>query len=292
MKNSVFSMLMICFFSIGVFSQTNLNEYKYVVVSKKYDFLKEADMYQLNSLSKFLFNKYGFEALMEGEEYPDDLIKNRCLALDANILKGAGMFKTKLNIELTDCNDKVVYVSTLGESREKDYKKAYTEAVRKAFKSIEALDYKYEPKENYSAVLTKNVNIDESADEIKKLKEELESLKQANKEEVKNVDEETVKEAKSPIAKVESKPIKHSKPIIKPKTKESFSNILYAQELENGFQLVDSSPKVVYRLIKTGVNDVFLVEGKTAIIYKTEGKWVLESLKNGNLGQEILNVRF
>ena len=119
MKTSFISILMICFFISSISSQTNLNEYKYIIVSKKYDFLKEADQYQLNSLSKFLFNKYGFTALMEGEVYPEDLIRNRCLALKADALKNTGMFKTKLNIELTDCNDRVVYVSDVGESREK-----------------------------------------------------------------------------------------------------------------------------------------------------------------------------
>ena len=138
MKTSFLSIVFVCFFITSMFSQTNLNEYKYVIVSKKYDFLKRADQYQLNSLSKFLFNKYGFEALMEGEPYPADLIKNRCLALKADVLKGSGMFKTKLTIQLTDCNDRLVYTSGMGESREKEFKKAYTAAIRQAFKSFEA----------------------------------------------------------------------------------------------------------------------------------------------------------
>ena len=46
-------------FISGAFSQTNLNNYKYVIVPKKYDFLKEEDQFRLNGLTKFLFEKYG-----------------------------------------------------------------------------------------------------------------------------------------------------------------------------------------------------------------------------------------
>ena len=250
-----------------MFSQANLNDYKYVIVSKKYDFLKEADQYQLNSLSKFLFNKYGFQALMEGENYPQDLIQNRCLALKSDLIKDSGMFKTKLKIELTDCYDQVVYTSPIGESREKEYKTAYTEATRNTFKHLELLNYKYEPKENTVAVsvpvsTTKN----EVTEEIQKLKEEIQTLKQEKK----------AKEEKS-IQQVENV---------------GLSNILYAQVTENGFQLVDNTPKVVCRISETGVDNVYLVENKSAIIYKQGNEWIYETLINGTIKQKKLTIKF
>ena len=69
MQTKFIQILITCLIVTSVFSQVNLNDYKYVIVPKKYDFLKEADQYQINSLSKFLFNKYGFQTLMEGEKY-------------------------------------------------------------------------------------------------------------------------------------------------------------------------------------------------------------------------------
>lgn len=289
MKTSLFSILMLCLVVTSVFSQSNLNEYKYVIVSKKYDFLKEADQYQINSLSKFLLNKYGFEALMEGEIYPEDLIRNRCLALKADALKESGMFKTKLKIELTDCNDRVVYTSALGESREKEFKKAYTEAIRDAFKPFEALNYKYEPKENDTVIVTQEAEVkNEVAEEIQKLKEEIQTLKEEKKSEVVEVEE--VK-TEIPIIKPVPKPVKKVKPVNN-QVKEVPSSILYAQGIENGFQLVDSSPKVVYKIIKTGVDNVFLVEKETAIIYKKGNNWIFESSDNGNLIKKELNIKF
>lgn len=287
MKTSFFSILMICFFTTSVFSQTNLNAYKYIIVSKKYDFLKEADQYQVNSLSKFLFNKYGFEALMEGETYPEDLIKNRCSALKADALKEPGMFKTKLAIELKDCNDQVVYTSDLGESREKEFKKSYTEAIRNAFKSIEALNYKYEPRENDATILASTTEVkNEVAEEIQKLKEEIQTLKQEKKVEVAKVTNPQIET--STVKSSVTKPVEQVK-TTKAEVKERASNVLYAQKIENGFQLVDSSPKVVYEIIKTGLNNVFLVENQTAIIYKEGDNWILE---NSNLVKIKLNIKF
>lgn len=287
MKTSFLSLVFVCFFITSMFSQTNLNEYKYVIVSKKYDFLKRADQYQLNSLSKFLFNKYGFEALMEGEPYPADLIKNRCLALKADVLKGSGMFKTKLTIQLTDCNDRLVYTSGMGESREKEFKKAYTAAIRQAFKSFEAMNYTYEPKES-EEVVSNSTSIsgnNEVTDEIKKLKQEIEILKNDKKAEIAEVKKPVVTITEKPTQKVE---VVKAEKVIKEKLIEGTSNVLYAQEIDGGFQLVDSSPKVIYKIFKTGLSNVYLVENQSAIIYKEGDNWVIESYGS----KQELNVKF
>ncbi len=271
MKTKFFSVLITCFIVVSVFSQSNLNDYKYVIVPNKFDFLKEQDQYQLNSLTKFLFNKYGFEAIMEGDVYPVDLGGNRCLALRSDVLKESGMFKTKLTVELKDCNDQVVYTSVVGESREKEYKKSYVEALRQAFKSIENLNYSYVPNKNSATISTVKKEATHAV-EIEKLKKEIKTLKEAEK------------------VVVETKPI--AEKVIKKSVEEASSNVLYAQAIENGFQLVDSSPKVVYKIKSTGVNNVFLVENRSAIIYKKGNVWTLEFYADNTLLQEELNIKF
>lgn len=276
MKTKFFSIFIACFIVTSVFSQSSLNEYKYVIVPKKFDFLKEQDQYQLNSLTQFLFNKYGFEALFEGDDYPQDLATNRCLALRSNVLKDSGMFKTKLKVELKDCNDKVVYNTEVGESREKDYKTAYNLALRDAFKSIESLNYKYEPNEKVMALTTpKAITKSDASKEIQELRQEIQNLK---------------KEAE--VEKMAAKDIKDKAEAVEESIIEGGSNILYAQEIENGFQLVDSSPKVIYRIKKTNLNNVFLVENKGAVIYKNGEDWLVEYYVNNILKQDILNIKF
>lgn len=134
----------------GVFfsSAQNIDEYKYILVPESYEFLGEVNQYQLNALTKFLFEREGFNTLMSTGEKPQDLSRNGCLGLNVNLLNESGIFVTKLLIQLKDCNGKIVFTSEEGRSREKEFKVAYNEALRDAFKSIENLNYQYDPAPN------------------------------------------------------------------------------------------------------------------------------------------------
>ena len=150
-------LLIALFISTASFAQKSINNYKYIIVPSKFDFVKEKDKYQTSSLTKFLFNKYGFTAFLDDEELPAEVADNRCLALTGTVKDESGMFTTKSVIELTDCYNKVVFTSKEGRSKEKEYKKAYQEAIRDAFKSIEALKYKYIPLQEDVVTKTKEV---------------------------------------------------------------------------------------------------------------------------------------
>lgn len=290
MKTKLFASIVALFVVTSLFAQTNLNNYKYVIVPNKFDFLKEDNQYRLNELAHFLFNKYGFTAVMEGSEYPEDLMIDRCLALRSDALKESGMFKTKLKVTLKDCNDRIVYTSEVGESREKEFNIAYNKALREAFKSFETLNYKYEPKQNLVASQPTKVVEDvktETKAEIEKLRQEIETLKKA-KEAAKV--QEKVAEVETPKVEVETKENKVSQPVATEKNVSS--DVLYAQAIANGFQLVDSAPKVVYKIKNTGLNNVFMVEGKSAIIYKNGDNWVLEHHTSNAKIVEKLNIKF
>ncbi len=130
-------------YTVNISSQKSVNDFKYVVVPEKFNFFNDKDAYQLNSMTKFLFNKYGFNALLNSDEFPEDLKNNGCKKLMADVIKGNGLFLTKLAVQLTDCNGVVVYTSPEGTSREKEYRKAFQEALRNAFKNVDKLNYKY-----------------------------------------------------------------------------------------------------------------------------------------------------
>lgn len=121
----------------------NLDSYRYLVVPEKFDFLKEPDQYQLNSLAKFLFEKYGFETFTDGEDMPAEFKQNRCEGLFANVANNSGLFRTRLTLTLKDCNNKIVFTSAEGTSGEKDFQTAYHEALRNALQSLETLNYSY-----------------------------------------------------------------------------------------------------------------------------------------------------
>ena len=100
-KKIVFSFLF--FISISAYSQQEkINSYKYIIVPERFDFLKSSDQYQTSSLTKFLLEKKGFTVFLSNEKLPDDLLKNRCMALTATVSDDSGMFTIKNTIEIKD----------------------------------------------------------------------------------------------------------------------------------------------------------------------------------------------
>ncbi len=143
MDKKLIVFFLLTFYTLAGYSQSSVDNYKYVIIPRTYDFLKIPDKYQLNSLTKFLFEKYGFTAYWEDEDFPADLISNPCLGVKADVINESNLFTSKLKVSLTDCSNNVIFTSELGKSKEKDFKKSYHEALRRAFNSIQKLNYHY-----------------------------------------------------------------------------------------------------------------------------------------------------
>ncbi len=56
------------FSAIG-FAQS-INDYKYVIVPKKFEWLKEENKYNLNSLTKMMFEKQGWQVFYSDDKLP------------------------------------------------------------------------------------------------------------------------------------------------------------------------------------------------------------------------------
>lgn len=142
-KIALIIVILACTFKL--YSQNELNPYKYIIVPKKFDFLKEENQYRVNSYIKFLFDKEGYEVFYNDDDFPEDLKSNPCLGLTANVLDESSSFTTKLFLVLENCGHDVVFKSIEGRSKMKDYDKTYRDALKKCFISVQELDYSYEP---------------------------------------------------------------------------------------------------------------------------------------------------
>ncbi|MGB1211072.1 hypothetical protein CLV86_2354 [Lacinutrix venerupis] len=268
MKRTI--LILLAFIALtSVSAQTSLNDYKYVIVPKHYDFANKPDEYMLNSLTKFLFEKYNFDALMEGETFPSDYGKNNCLALKADVLKESTIFKTKLTVQLKNCQDQIIFTSTQGESREKKYNVAHNQALRNAFKSIEAANYKYNPD---NALVNNTVEeVGEQQDEIVKLKEEIKVLKEAKAKET-----------------ITEKPELIEKPLVE-------NAKFKAEAIDGGFMgynLVNSNNDKVYTIFFSGKEDLYIVKNRDAVIYKLNNKWVIAEAKGKDLQVKSIDIKF
>ena len=188
-------LIVIVFLFFGIvsncFSQKPLSEYSYVIVSEQFEFQKEKNKYELNSLTKFLFNKHGFHAFFD-KEIPSNV--NRCDGLWVDAEGTLGFVTTKVLLVFKDCNGVEVFRTNYGKSKEKEYKKAYYESIREAFEDIIKLHIvqkeivKSTDSQKLSdnnkklpvvetAIIATNTNIKEP---IKKVESELENTRKLN----------------------------------------------------------------------------------------------------------------
>lgn len=72
------------------------------------------------------------------------------------------------------------------------------------------------------------------------------------------------------------------------------ANSLCAQSIVNGFQLIDTTSKVVLKMFKTSEADFYIAvsEGKYGIIFKKENEWFFEYYVNEKLISEKLSIKF
>ncbi|WP_339661655.1 hypothetical protein [uncultured Polaribacter sp.] len=243
--------------------QIDLKKYQYIVVADRFDFVKETDQYQTSSLTKFLLKKKGFEVFLSNEVLPDDLIKNRCLALFVSVKDESSLFNIKSIIEFKDCYGELLFTSDEGKSKEKEYQKGYQEAIRRAYETMTDFEYSYNP-----AVV-----------EVKEVKQkDVNILKEATNETV--------------VSKNVMTPKINVKTTQEKVTVTAALDVLYAQAKTNGFQLVNTSPEVVFLILKTNVKDVFVIKDKNGILYKVGEFWVAEFYENDNLVTKNYQIKF
>jgi hypothetical protein len=69
---------------------------------------------------------------------------------------------------------------------------------------------------------------------------------------------------------------------------------LYAQATANGYQLIDTSPKIILTLLKTSAPDYFIADNATShgIVLKRDGAWYFDHYQDNQLVSEPLQIKF
>ncbi|WP_426095827.1 hypothetical protein [Flavobacterium sp. DSR2-3-3] len=234
----------------------SVNDYKAFIVPVKYDFLKGENQYRLNTLTKFNLNKAGFNSFYNNETIPVEF-NDRCGLLYVDVVKENSFLTTKLYITMKDCNDKIIFQSAVGKSKEKEYQVAYTEALNEAFQSINNLQYKYSGQK---------IAKTESGSEL-----------------------EVSKPVSNPVARVETPVVSTPKIISK-----TDATLLYAQATANGYQLTDTTPKVIMKVFSTSNKGCYIaVKGDIqGVLILKNNEWFFEYYQNDQLWSEIIAVKF
>lgn len=278
MKSIVCTALLILMF--GVNASAQLNEYKYIVVPKRFEAFKSVNQHNTSVLVKYLLSQEGFSVVYDDAQ-PMELRTDPCLGVYTKLNNTSSLLATKVIIDLVDCENQLVYTSQEGKSKKKDYKEAYAEAIDEAMWSFRGLDYEYYPSRKDEET-TKAVMIPPA-------EETVETVETVETEEAEDL---TPSEDVQPVADSSVEEISETNESVSTST--SGTDVWYAQELDWGYQLVDSTPKVRMKLYKTSLSDVYLAEseGKKGVVYQKEGEWWFEFVEGDVKQQTNLTIRF
>ena len=262
-------------------AQSNVNSYKYVIVPLQYKFLKGQNKYRLNTLTKQLFLKSGYEVYYDNQLLPDDVFQDRCLAMYVDVNEVEKGFRvTNLEIELRDCRGELILKSELGQSGTNVHSDRYQSALRNAYGTInDKLFYQ----ENSRAYNSEEEVIETKEDEI--LKESTAVVEAIKPLQTQESTTESFNPNSEPVVETKAVPVEEQ-------PEEVLSTIFYAQKIEGGFQLVDSEPKVLMVLLQSSLEDVFMVKGENAVVFKRDGDWVLSKNNGKKVEEETLNIKF
>lgn len=264
--------------SVSIFAQEELNNYKYIIVPKQFDAFKEMNQYQTSTLVKYILENQGFNVFYD-DDLPIELSANRCLGLLTVLVNGSNMFTTKTAIAFKDCNSKIVYTTAEGTSKIKEYKGAYNEAIKETLNGLNNFKYKYAEQSSEPVVVSfKN--------DVKNITPKVEQTETVENKAVEVAENTSNKKNEVVALKPAAVPLKSD---ITPE------QVFYAQSIENGYQLVDSTPKIVMKMFSTSKPNMFLAEDSTknsGMVYTENGEWFFEYYEAGKLIKKNLSIKF
>ncbi|MEM9143342.1 MAG: hypothetical protein AAGA86_10175 [Bacteroidota bacterium] len=314
-------LLMGTVFNIGT-AQMVLNDYKFIIVPKRFSDFKKENQYQTSTLVKHLFTQKGFQVFYD-DNLPMDLNSDRCLGLLVKLNNNSSLFTTKVNLDLVDCFSKTVYSTQEGRSKEKEYKISFNEAIRESLRSLDGFQYTYNGKvenrepitvsfrndvkhvetdmQNKAAVNERKPTVRQEATPENQLYTDVAPV-QSNIKKGGDMPGKTVEQVATPEERTYTNRAPVPSTMVKQETKgddivseiPGLQGLLYAQELDNGYQLVDSTPSIVMKLLHSSLPEVYHAKfgNSGGMVYKKGSKWYFEYYSLGKLRVQELNIKF
>ncbi len=294
MKNLCFILLLAM--GYHAHSQAVLNDYKYVIVPKKFEDFRSENMYQTSTMVKYYLVEQGFNALYE-DALPTDLNNDRCLGLIATLAKESSLFTTRVAIAFKDCQGVERYRTQFGSSKAKEYKEAYRESIKEAFLSLKGFQYSYarKGKNDETVILTYKNDVKALPTQVTKPEGKTKSLEMADTEISREGegDKEKILSLTQPKEVMEAITLEEA--IAEEVRSEAVEIMtLYAQKTETGYQLVDTKPSIQFILKETSIPNIFMAErrGQSGLLFKRNEGWVFEYYEGDDRVQELLQIKF
>jgi len=124
MKN--FAILVLVLFSINLVAQQN----KVIIISNKYEFQKEKNTYNINTMLKAILVSNNYQVFFDDEELPFEIAQNKCNALTGVLIDNSNLLVRKIKFQIRDCQNNLLFETAEVKTREKDIQNAYIETIK------------------------------------------------------------------------------------------------------------------------------------------------------------------
>lgn len=267
------------FLFMGLFAlpvQSQLDNYKYFVVPKRFDAFKEINQHQSSTLVKFLLTKYGFETLYD-DAIPEELFLDKCLGLNSQLEDNSTYLQTVVAIVFYDCRGQEVFRTQEGRSKSKEFKEAYSDAIQEAMQTMALITHNYQGTAQAPIEKATETTTDET----------VETTPEAEAEVTPTAPEVIAVITEVPEAKeVEKKVSEEVKP--------TESNVVYWEQTvsNNGFILTHPEKEETWVIMKSSSPEVFMAISTTlqGVAFKVKKGWRLEYYLGDVLQAEQLQL--
>lgn len=265
-KKTLTALFVLLFIQQG---HSQLDRYKYIVVPLQFEGFNKVNQFRTSTLVKMLFTREGYTVIYDNK-IPPELATKPCLGLRVRLVDNSSLFQTKIKLALEDCYGQIVFETPEGSSKLKEYEPAYREAIEGAFSVLVGTGHAYTPSETPTQGPVRPPTQAERLLHPEPSKADPAAAEAAVAAGAVEKAMATEQDAEAP-------------------------ELWYAQPVDNGFQLVDSTPSVRMKLVKTTQENTFIamVDGAPkGMVYRKEGQWWHEFYEEGKVQVRKLRIKF
>lgn len=114
---------------IVLFSITSFAQKQAILISNKYEFQKEKNSYNINTMLKAILTSNNFQVYFDDEVLPIEIAQNRCNALTGILVDKSNVFLTKLKFQIKDCQNNILFETAEVKSKEKNIQEGFIETI-------------------------------------------------------------------------------------------------------------------------------------------------------------------
>ena len=115
---------------IVLFSITSFAQKQTILISSKYDFQDQANSYNINNILNAILTSNNYQVYFEDSVLPIEIAQNKCNALTGVLVDKSNLFLTKVQLQIKDCQNNLLFETAEVKSREKDFQLGIMEAIK------------------------------------------------------------------------------------------------------------------------------------------------------------------